>query len=238
MTEATGKRTLRIVAAGAGVLLLAALVVAWLAGWPPDGLDRETVARWVAGAGPWGPLAVIGLMTAAVVASPLPSAPIALAAGAAYGHYAGAAYVALGSELGAVSAFLIARGAGRGAVERMLGDKRDYGLLGSQNALTLTVFVSRLLPFVSFDAMSYAAGLSRLHFWRFALATLAGILPASFVLAHFGSVAVQGDFGTAEWIALGLGLLTAVPLVLLALRGGTGANRRQTEQIQDKEHIR
>lgn len=32
MTEATGKRTLRIVAAGAGVLLLAALVVAWLTG--------------------------------------------------------------------------------------------------------------------------------------------------------------------------------------------------------------
>ncbi|MDF0596875.1 TVP38/TMEM64 family protein [Psychromarinibacter halotolerans] len=236
MTEATGKRTLRIVAPGAGVLLLVALVAAWLTGWQPDDLDRETITRWVAGAGPWGPLAVIALMTAAVVASPLPSAPIALAAGAAYGHYAGAAYVALGSELGAVSAFLIARGAGRGAVERMLGDKRDYGLLGSQNALTLTVFVSRLLPFVSFDAMSYAAGLSRLHFWRFALATMAGILPASFVLAHFGSVAMEGDFGTADWIVLALGLLTAVPLVLLALRGGTGANRRQTEQIQDKEH--
>ncbi|MEO2037311.1 MAG: VTT domain-containing protein [Martelella sp.] len=237
MTGATAKQKLRIVAAGAAALLLAALVVAWLTGWPPDGLDREPVARWVASAGPWGPLAVIGLMTAAVVASPLPSAPIALAAGAAYGHYAGAAYVALGSEAGAISAFLIARGAGRGAGERMLGDKRDYGLLGSQNALTLTVFVSRLLPFVSFDAMSYAAGLSRLHFWRFALATLAGILPASFVLAHFGSLAMEGDFGTAEWIVLGLGLLTAVPLVLMALRGGTGASRRQTERTQEKEHI-
>ena len=31
------------------------------------------------------------------------------------------------------------------------------------------------MPFVSFDMMSYAAGLSRLHAWRFALATLAGL---------------------------------------------------------------
>ena len=46
MTGATAKQKLRIVAAGAAALLLAALVVAWLTGWPPDGLDRETVARW------------------------------------------------------------------------------------------------------------------------------------------------------------------------------------------------
>jgi len=236
MTEATGKKKLRIVAAGAGALLLAAFVMAALTGWQPEGLDRATVDRWVATAGPWGPLAVIALMTAAVVASPLPSAPIALAAGAAYGHYAGAAYVALGSEVGAGTAFLIARGLGRDAVERMLGDKRDYGLLGSQNALTLTVFISRLLPFVSFDAMSYAAGLSRLHFWRFALATMAGILPASFALAHFGSAAMQGDFGEAEWIVIGLGLLTALPLLVLALRGSGAASRRRAKPTQDKEH--
>jgi uncharacterized membrane protein YdjX (TVP38/TMEM64 family) len=34
-----------------------------------------------------GPLAVIGLMTLAVVISPIPSAPIALASGLAYGRY-------------------------------------------------------------------------------------------------------------------------------------------------------
>lgn len=190
----------------------------------PIEFDRATMDIWIAETGPWGPLAIVALMTAAVVASPIPSAPIALASGAAYGHYLGTLYVAFGSELGALIAFGIARGAGRGAVQRWLGERADHGLLGSQNALTLTVFVSRLLPFVSFDAMSYAAGLSRLHTWRFALATMAGILPASFVLAHFGSAAMDGSFGSAEWIALGLGLLTALPLVLLALRRGRTNN--------------
>jgi len=205
------------------IALAVVVAVAGLAfafGVTPVDVDRATVERWIAEAGAWGPLAIIALMTVAVVASPIPSAPIALASGAAYGHYAGTLYVAVGSEIGALIAFLIARGAGRGAIERWLGDKADYGLLGSQNALTLTVFVSRLLPFVSFDAMSYAAGLSRLHFWRFALATMAGILPASFVLAHFGSAAMEGTFGSAELIALGLGLMTGLPLLLLALRHG------------------
>ena len=206
--------------AAAGLFVLLALG-AWIGEWLPGSVDRNAVESWVSAAGPWGPLAVIAFMTVAVVASPIPSAPIALASGAAYGHYAGTLYVALGSEIGALAAFLIARGLGRGPVERLLGEKAEYGLLGSQYALTLTVFVSRLLPFVSFDAMSYAAGLSRLHFWRFALATIAGILPASFVLAHFGSAAMEGTFGSAEWVALGLGLMTGLPLLLLALRRGS-----------------
>lgn len=206
------------VAAWSAAALVLALIAALALGWEPVALDRGRIERWIADAGAWGPLAIVALMTLAVVASPIPSAPIALASGAAYGHYAGTLYVAVGSAIGAVIAFLIARGAGRGVVQRWLGDRADYGLLGSQNALTLTVFVSRLLPFVSFDAVSYAAGLSCLHFWRFALATIAGILPASFVLAHFGSVAMEGDYGRGEWIAIGLGLVTALPLLLLALR--------------------
>jgi uncharacterized membrane protein YdjX (TVP38/TMEM64 family) len=76
------------------------------------------------------------------------------------------------------------------------------------------VFVSRLLPFVSFDIVSYAAGLTVLSFWRFALATLAGIAPSSFLLAHFGSEMVAGDVDRFALAVLLLGALTAVPLAL------------------------
>jgi uncharacterized membrane protein YdjX (TVP38/TMEM64 family) len=59
---------------------------------------------------------------------------------------------------------------------------------------------------------------SRLHAWRFALATLAGIVPASFLLAHFGGEAASGDFGRATWAMLGLGLVTGLPLLWVAIR--------------------
>ena len=181
-------------------------------------LDVERLEMLVARAGLWGPVVIVTLMTLAVVASPIPSAPIALAAGAAYGHVWGTVQVVIGAELGALIAFGLARLLGHDALRRVFGDRVDAGLLGSQNALTATVFASRLMPFVSFDMISYAAGLSRLHAWRFAVATLAGIIPASFLLAHFGGVAVSGDLGRATWAVLGLGLVTGLPLLWVALR--------------------
>ncbi len=199
---------------------VAALV--WLFWGPPQiagRIDAGTVDRMVARAGVWGPAAVVGLMTLAVVMSPIPSAPIAMAAGAAYGHLWGTIQVILGAELGALIAFGLGRVLGRETLRRWFGDRIDAGLLGSQNALTATVLVSRLMPFVSFDLISYAAGLSCLRFWRFALATLAGIIPASFLLAHFGTTAAEGDMGATIWAVLAVGLFTGAPLIWAALRG-------------------
>ena len=184
-------------------------------------MERETLEALVARAGLWGPFMIVGLMTVAVVASPIPSAPIALAAGAAYGHLWGAVQVGLGAELGALIAFGLARALGRDALRHLFGDRVDAGLLGSQNALTATVFASRLMPFVSFDMISYAAGISSLHAWRFALATLAGIVPASFFLAHIGGEAASGDLSRATWAVLGIGLLTGLPLLWIAIRRTT-----------------
>jgi uncharacterized membrane protein YdjX (TVP38/TMEM64 family) len=94
-------------------------------------LTRDTVFAWVNQAGVWVPLLVIGLMSVAVVASPLPSAPIALAAGAIYGHAAGTVFVAAGAELGALVAFMIARVLGHDVLRRWFGERLDIGLLGS-----------------------------------------------------------------------------------------------------------
>jgi uncharacterized membrane protein YdjX (TVP38/TMEM64 family) len=184
-------------------------------------MDAERLDKLVARAGLWGPVVIVTLMTVAVVASPIPSAPIALAAGAAYGHLWGTVLVVIGAELGALIAFGLARSLGHDVLRRVFGDRVDAGLLGSQTALMATVFASRLMPFVSFDMISYAAGLSRLHAWRFAVATLAGIVPASFLLAHFGGEAVSGDLRRATWAVLGLGLITGLPLLWIATRRKT-----------------
>jgi uncharacterized membrane protein YdjX (TVP38/TMEM64 family) len=184
-------------------------------------MDGERLEGLVARAGLWGPVLIVTLMTVAVVASPIPSAPIALAAGAAYGHLWGAVQIVIGAELGALIAFGMARVLGHDVLRRVFGDRVDAGLLGSQSALTAAVFASRLLPFVSFDMISYAAALSRLHAGRFALATLAGIVPASFLLAHFGGEAVSGDLGRATRAVLGLGLITGLPLLWIATRRKT-----------------
>ena len=72
-------------------------------------MDSAVLKEQLNGLGFVGPLTVIGLMTGAIVLSPVPSAPIALASGAAFGHFWGTVYVLIGAELGALIAFFIAR---------------------------------------------------------------------------------------------------------------------------------
>jgi len=43
-----------------------------------------------------------------------------------------------------------------------------------------------LLPFVPFDPISYVAGLVRMRFWPFFLATTVGQIPAGFAYSYLG----------------------------------------------------
>ena len=124
----------------------------------------------------------------------------------------------IGAELGAVIAFLIARWLGYEAVRRWSGADRMMSYLSrerSQLWLMAVVFVSRLLPFVSFDAVSYAAGLTPLSFWRFALATVVGIIPVSFLLTYAGKKLSTANLAT---ISLVLIVLVALPLAAPLVR--------------------
>jgi uncharacterized membrane protein YdjX (TVP38/TMEM64 family) len=181
-------------------------------------LDAHAVRDYIMGLGMKGPLAVIALIALAVIISPLPSAPVALAAGALYGHSWGTLYVLLGAMLGGLGAFSLARLLGRDALQRWFGNRLPATRLGTQNSLMALVFVSRLLPFISFDIVSYAAGLTALSLWRFAVATLFGVLPTSFLLAHFGGEMGTGELDRILYAVLALGLLTAVPLAGYWLR--------------------
>lgn len=190
-----------------------------------ENLTQDKIAAMVESAGVFGPIMVVLLMVVAVVASPLPSAPIALVAGALYGHSAGTVIVAVGAEIGALMAFAIARVLGREAIQKRFGKSFGIALLGSQNKLMGIVFISRMLPFLSFDMVSYAAGLTQLQTWRFALATFAGIIPASFFLAHFGDEIVNSTSASAMLTALALGMFTGLPLLIIALRQKSKSRR-------------
>lgn len=195
-------------------LLLGLLGAGWWLAASGDALtelyDPQKIRGLIDRAGIYGPLLLMGIMAVAIVLSPLPSAPITLAAGAAYGHTWGTIYVLVGAEIGAIIAFVIARMCGREVVRRLIGGKLPHTRVNTQNGLTAVVFITRLLPFMSFDAVSYAAGLTRLTAVRFATATLAGMIPATFLLTHFGAE-MRADDGTA--LMIGFSIFAAVMLV-------------------------
>ena len=175
--------------------------------------DEDGLRREVERLGSWGPLLLIAIMTAAIVMSPIPSGPIAMVAGAAYGPLWGTIYVVVGAELGAVVAFWIARCLGYEFVRRWLkGHLAFLTRPRSQPMLMAIVFASRLVPFISFDAVSYVAGLTPLAFWRFAVATLAGVIPVSILLTYFGERLLSAESGRLAVVVVLVGGVTLLPI--------------------------
>jgi len=176
--------------------------------------SKDQLRSLVADMGAWGPPAVIALEGAAVVLSPIPSGLIAFAAGAAYGPLWGTLYIVIGAEAGALIAFGLARSLGYDAVQRWSKGGRIIGWLQqdrSQFWLMAVVFGSRLLPFISFDAVSYAAGLTPLAFWRFALATLLGVVPISFVFTALGEEVIGSQ--NSLFLVVIVGGITGLPIL-------------------------
>jgi len=174
----------------------------------------EEFKRWVISYGAVGPVILIAMMALTIVINPIPSAPIALAAGAAYGHTWGTFYVVVGASIGAFVAFGLSRHFGYQFLKKRLGDKIQLGWLGSQNLLTGLVFISRLIPFISFDLVSYGAGLTIIKPWRFMVATIVGLIPASFLLANFGGELTSSNAEMMMLTVLVLGVATLLPWII------------------------
>jgi len=138
--------------------------------------------------GPLAPLIYMAVMAVTAVIIPIPGPPLFVIAGAIFGPVMGTVYAVAGSVAGALVAFLIARFLGRDFIESLVGRQVVICCECSEGLLTKIVFFSRLLPLVSFDVVSYGAGLTRMSLRSFALATLLGSIPMTFIYHSFGSV--------------------------------------------------
>ncbi|MDR4470144.1 MAG: TVP38/TMEM64 family protein [Nitrospira sp.] len=192
-----------------GSLIGVSVVVAF---WDDFGrlLDTEWMSAQLQAAGPFGPLVFMLLMAMAVVISPIPSLPLDLAAGAAFGVTMGTVYAVIGAEIGAILSFLIGRFLGREALTRLLRIDISFCERCSDRHLALVVFLSRLLPIFSFDLVSYGAGLTNMSLRAFAAATFLGMIGPTFLLTYAGEQVISG-----EWVLIIFGLAMVVLLLFI-----------------------
>jgi uncharacterized membrane protein YdjX (TVP38/TMEM64 family) len=138
----------------------------------------------------WAPVVSVGLMILQAVAAPLPAFLITFANGLAFGAFWGGLLSLFGASVAAVISFYLARAFGRTPVEALVG---KTGLESADRWFerwgACAVFVARLVPVVSFDVISFAAGLTRMNFWGFLAATVFGAAPATFVYSFLGEQA-------------------------------------------------
>lgn len=165
-------------------------------------LDPDRLVNVLKDMGAVAPVFFIGLMILAVVVSPIPSLPLDIAAGIVFGPFWGMVYAVIGAEIGAIISFLIGRALGREVILRLLKINVVFCEKCSDHHLVGLVFLSRLLPIFSFDLVSYGAGMTNMSLKIFALATLFGMIPATFALTYLG-----GSVTTLQWPVMLSGLL-------------------------------
>ena len=169
------------------------------------------LAEWLKSQGAAGPLLLMLLMTMAVVIGPIPTLPVSATAGLAFGVLEGTAIAATGALLGAMAAFWVARCLGREVICKRFPDNPVLARDGSQRFLTIAILLTRLIPVFSFALISYAAGVTAIRAWRFAIATFVGMLPMTVVFAGLGNTFTLNPVLTVAAGAIILAVMVWLP---------------------------
>lgn len=177
--------------------------------------DFDVVREFVASYGAYAALASFLLMIFQSVAAPLPAFLLTLANANLFGWWQGAILSWSSAMAGAAVCFFIARILGRDAAER-LTSKAGIAQIDTffEKYGRNTILICRLLPFISFDIVSYAAGLTSMSFGSFFLATGIGQLPATIVYSYVGGMLTGG----AQLLMTGLLILFALSALVVMLR--------------------
>ena len=174
-------------------------------------LDTDVVVAYLRSYGKQAAVVSFVLMILQSIAAPIPAFLITLSNAAIFGWVKGAMLSWSSAMAGAALCFFLARALGRDAVERLT----SKGAMESVDVFferygKYAILICRLLPFVSFDFVSYGAGLTNMGFWPFFIATGIGQLPATIVYSYVGGTLTGG----AQKLFLGLLTLFALSIMI------------------------
>lgn len=178
-------------------------------------MNIETIAEYIRSFGIYAVIVSFFLMVFQSLVAPLPAFLITFANAAIFGWWQGAILSWTSSMAGAALCFYIAKTLGRDVVEKLTSKFALESVDGFfQRYGKHTILICRLLPFVSFDIVSYAAGLTSIGFIQFLIATGIGQLPATIVYSYVGGVLT----GSVRMIVTALLILFALSILIILLK--------------------
>lgn len=177
--------------------------------------DIPRLKEYLLSFGVWAPVVSGSLMVLQSVAAPLPAFVITFANGLLFGAFWGAVLSWSSAMVGAAVCYSIAKVLGRPVVERLVG-VRSLGVADRffQRYGRHAILIARLIPVISFDVVSYAAGVTSIGFMEFLVATGVGQLPATVVYSILG----ENMTNTARFGLWVLGSVVALLVLGLAVK--------------------
>lgn len=188
-------------------------------------LDVDKVIEYIRSFGIWAPVISFWLMIFQAIVAPLPAFLITFANAAVFGWVFGAALSWTSAMAGALLSFYIAKFFGRDVVEKLTskaGLESIDGFFDKHGKYA--ILIARLLPFISFDLVSYAAGLTSMRLGPFLLATGIGQLPATLVYSYVGGMLTGG----IQYFVTGLLCLFALSVLIYAVKKYYNSRKSRT----------
>lgn len=177
--------------------------------------DFTVVKDFIEEYGTYAMLVSAGLMVFQSVVAPLPAFLITFANANLFGWWQGAILSWSSAMLGACICFFISRILGRDIVGKLTSKAGLENVDGFfEKHGRNSILIARLLPFMSFDLVSYAAGLTSMTFLPFFIATGIGQLPATIIYSYVGGMLTGG----AQLLVTGLLILFALSIFVMLIR--------------------
>lgn len=190
------------------VLAIAVGLIARRLGWLDPVRIAAIAVRLRRGHDPAITAPLFVLAFAIATALGVPGSPFMLVAGVLFGVVAGASLSLGGVLLGGIFGYGIALGVGRGGVDRFLGRHRRLERAMRTNAFW-TLLRVRLIPVVPLSVGHFVAGLVRMPFGAFVLATTLGVAPFAILYAYLATSLLWGAEATRRSIVWNLVIASA-----------------------------
>jgi phospholipase D1/2 len=150
----------------------------------------------------------------------VPASIFIIAAGIIWGWKLGVTYAMTGAMLGASASYFAGQFLGEGLLDRFGKAGEMVRRQVSRNGF-VSMLIARLIPGPPFAVWNYAAGIARMNFGEYFLATLLGTLPAHIVFAYcadalFNGTMTQGD--AVKRLAVVAGLLISMIALTTVLK--------------------
>lgn len=173
--------------------------------------DQARTSEWVSQFGFWGPVFIVAFMVVQMFLVVVNVVALMVIAVLAYGPIWGSVISFVSVLVASSVGYWLGRAVGPATVGKLLGDKTEKKVQAQVERYGIwAVVLARISPVISNDAVSIVAGLAKMPYLRFMLATIGGIIPLIILIAYLGKDINRLKTGLIVVSAVGVAMLVGV----------------------------
>lgn len=170
------------------VLLISAVIWFVVSNGIQKGMDINSLRAYIRSCGKLAAVVFIGIFTLRTLFPVIPYSFMVVLGGSVFGPRFGFLFSMVAVAFSAAFAFYLSRFLGREVMEKFLhrGKLKDIGSKVEKHGFKM-IFFMRISSIFHFDLLGFLAGMTKMKFRDYILATVIAMLPETFILNYLGN---------------------------------------------------